>query len=274
MPRISPVLNLLDALNMNENDLEHTEAGKPRLLLPPNSYIPKLTSALQLWDTETPAPPHHFAAHSECQNAALFQMIQAALSAEKAEGGLILINPSPKTRKAAEANLFSFSDEQRAHNATLEVADTNRLEQITQAPRLRKCYGWMRFTGQELFNRLPWGLSPARIEIYKVKRTVDAQSTYIAFVYEFIEAGPSPSDKIQEALDFFWKTGFSYVPIMRQNNSENGILLDHSEIVHSNGAGWNANFFWTRPAKFSLWYPVPSILFANTVLQLLDCNGT
>ncbi len=38
-------------------------------------------------------------------------MMEAAVSADNAELGPILINPRPETQEAAEANLFAFSNE-------------------------------------------------------------------------------------------------------------------------------------------------------------------
>lgn len=196
------------------------------------------------WDTQAPKPPHYFAAQRECQNAALFQMMQAALSEDNAELGPVLVDPSPETQEVAKANLFAFSDERRARNATLEGAEN--LVAVTRIPRTRECFGWMRFTGEELLRRVPSKLLPPPIEVARVKRFIDKDATYTAVVYEFVETAANDPDVAQAVLDFLWRVGFAHVPVTKADNWEGGVLLDHSDIVHCNGHGWDTRLFGYR----------------------------
>lgn len=41
------------------------------------------TKHTEFWDVQAPNPPHYFAAQRECQNSALFQMLQAAVSKKR-----------------------------------------------------------------------------------------------------------------------------------------------------------------------------------------------
>ncbi|KAH6973806.1 hypothetical protein BKA56DRAFT_491548 [Ilyonectria sp. MPI-CAGE-AT-0026] len=146
-----------------------------------------------------------------------------------------LVDPSPETQEVAKANLFAFSDEGRARNATLEGAEN--LVAVTRIPRTRECLGWMRFTGEELLRRVPTKLLPPPIEVARVKRFIDNHATYTAVVYEFVETGPDDPDAAQAVLDFLWRVGFAHVPVTKADNWEGGVLLDHSDIVHCNGHG-------------------------------------
>ncbi len=76
-------------------------------------------SLLQFWDAQAPEPPHYFATQWESRNAVLFNMMQAALSKDKAKFGPILVDPSPKTWEVAEANLLAFSNEGLVDNASM-----------------------------------------------------------------------------------------------------------------------------------------------------------
>lgn len=53
----------------------------------------------QFRDKEGPEPPHYFAAQQECQNAALFQLMRAALSPDYADLGPVLVDPCPNSKR-------------------------------------------------------------------------------------------------------------------------------------------------------------------------------
>lgn len=180
-------------------------------------------------------------------------MMQAAVSVDIAELGPILVDPTPETREVAEINLFSFSDEMRAQNAALD--STGDLVGVTQIPRMRQCFGWMRFTGEELLRRVPTKLLPPPIKIDWVTRSIDKHALYTAIVYEFVEKGVNEPAVAQQVLDFLWCVGFSYVPTTKADNWESGVLLDHSDIVHCNGHGWEMRLFGPRTVNQVLRWP-------------------
>ncbi len=79
------------------------------------------------------------------------------MSEDYAEAGPILVYPDSKTRQEAETNLFAFSNEARQQNATL---DSSEMLPVTEIPRMRQCYGWMQFSGQEFLRHLLKKLLP------------------------------------------------------------------------------------------------------------------
>lgn len=198
---------------------------------------------MQFWDTE-PWYPHYFAAQRECQNAALFQQIKAAILDAAGAGsgkGPILLNPEPESRKDAIANLLAFSDEARQQNAGDKIRD---LRQMDEMPRMRKCYGWLKFTGDDLYRHWgPWSvcgrMTPPHICIEKIKRSIDDEKLYTAVVYEFIEEADNAHGAVQSVLDFLWLVGFSFADSPLAVNWKDGVLIDGSEVAGPRSYGWH-----------------------------------
>ncbi|KAF5974095.1 hypothetical protein FBULB1_7927 [Fusarium bulbicola] len=155
------------------------------------------------WDADPPNFHHYFAAQRECQNAALLQMLETAIRRAPAP---IVVNASPRTKDDALANLRSFSDEGRQMNTSVQGA---HVEEITKIPRIRKCYGWTKFSGQ-VFRELPIRLRPPVLNVGKICRAMPAEKEYTAIVYEYVEEGENHPDVVEEADKFFWLTGFTY----------------------------------------------------------------
>jgi hypothetical protein len=167
-------------------------------------------------------------------------MMQAALKASP-----VLVDVHPQTPEAARANLLAFADESRTlQNATRAGTDGLVLFTETEMPRMRQCYGWMRFTGQELLDRLPSQLCPpSRFKVGKVERSIDENASYTAIIYEFVESSENDPVVVQKVLDFLWCVGFSHVPVTKAENWTSGILLDYSDITHHDGYGWEKGRF-------------------------------
>ena len=133
------------------------------------------------------------------------------------------------------ASLLAFSDEVRQQNATLEASGWL---QITTLPRLRQCYGWMRFTDEELYSRLRKKLSmPQHMEVERVKRFIELDASYTAVIYEFIEGDENDPDVLESTLDFLSHAGFSYGSTPKANNWKRRVLIDAADIVQPNGYG-------------------------------------
>ena len=107
----------------------------------------------QFWDDEPVDFPTYWAPRRECQNAALFQMMQTAVEQATAASRPLLVNTKPTTWDDAVANLAAFSDEARLKQpspADFEAAVTSRLrfsyapgslpniDHATQSPVLRR----------------------------------------------------------------------------------------------------------------------------------------
>lgn len=193
----------------------------------------------------------YYAAQRECENVALLEMIEAALSKAKSRKRPVLVRARPETREEAEANLFAFVDQ--ARRKVRADSGSDELEPPPDMPRMRRCFGWMQFTGAELLQHLPRDLRPSPIQVDDVTRELDADATYTALVYEFVEEGGNDFDVVQRVLDFLWCFGFSWCPLTKAANWESSILLDYSDIVHLNGQGWNAKRFRNREADDILW---------------------
>ncbi|KAG8411136.1 hypothetical protein J3459_016581 [Metarhizium acridum] len=207
------------------------------------TYVLKL-----FWDTE-PWYPHYFAPQRECQNAALLQSMEAAVSdAARADNpnGPILVIPDPQCRQEAQANLLAFSNEARQKNIGVQSHD---LLSITSIPRMRKCYGWLQFTGEELRRRLPRKLAPPPIEVDKVVRSIHDEKLYTAVVYEFIEEAENDVDVVKTVLEFLWRAGFSHHS-PKADNWKGSVLVDLSDIENARTYGWcSRNFGITKPKK-------------------------
>ncbi|KAK3944262.1 hypothetical protein QBC46DRAFT_361214 [Diplogelasinospora grovesii] len=203
------------------------EFQQPRLRRGP--FILKI-----FWDDEAPEPPHYFAAQRECQNAALFQLMQAAVGPDYAELGPILVDPCPETKEAAEANLFAFSREVRLQQSGAFDAS---LFQVTVVPRMRQCFGWLKLTGRDLLRLLPRKLLPPYIKVSGVRRSIRQDACYTAVVCEFVEEAENDPEVVQQVLDFFWCVGFSHIMTPKASNWKNGVLVDLSDIVHPRGYG-------------------------------------
>ncbi|TWU70512.1 hypothetical protein ED733_000242 [Metarhizium rileyi] len=217
------------------------------------TYVLKL-----FWDTE-PWYPHYFSAQRECQNAALFQHIEAAVLDAAGPGnekGPILLNPEPESKQDALANLLAFSNEARQHNMGKQSHNLLSIDEIGKIPRVRQCHGWLKVTGKEL--RDHWVRSSCRefepppILVDKVVRSIDNTELYTAVVYEFIEETHNDHDVVHSVLDFFWRAGFSHAQSPKEENWKAGVLVDWSDIASPVSYGWKLTRYGKRDAKFVL----------------------
>ncbi|KND88040.1 hypothetical protein TOPH_07334 [Tolypocladium ophioglossoides CBS 100239] len=149
-------------------------------------------------DTDPPSFIHYYAAQRECQNIALFQMIEAAIAQAAAKSKPIRIHANPQTQQEALDNLYAFSDEVRLRQSSPE---SSRTVSITSIPRIRKCYGWLRLSGN-VFHALPLELKAPSFKIDKIQRSMSFDREYIALVYEYIEEGRN-NEAVVEEVDRF-----------------------------------------------------------------------
>ncbi|RSM19764.1 hypothetical protein CDV31_001395 [Fusarium ambrosium] len=199
------------------------------------------------WDTEPPDFRHYYAAQRECQNAAVLQMIEAAIAQAAAESKSIRVLANPKTKQEARYNLFWFSDE--AHLASFPE-DLEAVE-ITSMPRFRKCYGWLKFNG-EVFKSLPVGLRVHPRTVSKVQRSISFSKDYTAIVYEYVEEGENDEAVVEEVDRFCWLTGFSHNLSPAARNWKSGVLVDLADIIYARGYGWRQGTYKPRTADYIL----------------------
>ncbi|KAL2680993.1 hypothetical protein Neosp_008596 [[Neocosmospora] mangrovei] len=194
------------------------------------------------WDTEPPDFHHYYAVQRECQNAAVFQMIEAAIAKAAAESRPIRVLANPKAKQEARYNLFWFSDEARLASFPEDLEAV----EIASMPRFRKCHGWLNFSG-EVFKTLPIKLRAQPRTVSKVKRSISSSKEYTAIVYEYIEEGENDGVVVEEVDRFCWLTGFSHNLSPAARNWKSGLLVDLAGITHARGYGWHESTYkpWT-----------------------------
>ncbi|KAM3536566.1 hypothetical protein MY4038_000021 [Beauveria bassiana] len=191
------------------------------------------------WDCEPPEPPYYFAAQRECQNAALLQQMQEALRPDTADKGPVRIFPVPQNRVECRANLMAFCDEQRAIQKRHDKHED--FEDVTSIPRLRRCYGWMKVTSEQLKAKIPRKRWPPFVDCGEVVRGLDQPTNgkeYLAIVYEYIEEADNVAERMQETIDFLHDAGFHFCLTSMLRNWKNSMLVDFSDIIHVGGNGW------------------------------------
>ncbi|PHH89215.1 hypothetical protein CDD83_6487 [Cordyceps sp. RAO-2017] len=108
--------------------------------------LSRSTFALKVfWENAPPPGRRYWGVQRECHNVALLQMIQAAIETSIEP---IYINPQPKTLRDAIASLHAFWHEGRREPRFRNLPDATS---YASEPRLRKCYGWRKVSGAELY---------------------------------------------------------------------------------------------------------------------------
>ncbi|KIH87517.1 hypothetical protein SPBR_05108 [Sporothrix brasiliensis 5110] len=164
--------------------------------------------ALKLfWDGKRPDfGEGAFALERECRNAALLQMMEAAIDKGSVVGQPVMVYANPQEWVDAVDNVRSFSTEMHQnpdmlikHAAEIDM----ELRPITSVPRLRKCYGWISLRGSMLRD-LPGPIRPPPVYVErKLTRRVDYgsdETEHIAIVYEYVKAGENELAKVQETV--------------------------------------------------------------------------
>lgn len=201
-----------------------------------------LTSGRQFYDTSPPDWYCYWAIQRECQNAAVLQMIEAAL----AQSGPIQVCSDPRTHSDALDNLYSFSDESIAASIAPEPPCTS----LVGMPRMRKCFGWLKVHGRML-SRLPSALRPQAYDVDRIRRGFGYEE-YFAIVYEFIDEEPNDAAVVEDVARFLWLTGFGHTMSPAGRNWKAGVLIDLSDVVYACGLGWNHRLYEPDTAEYIL----------------------
>lgn len=181
----------------------------------------------------------------ECQNAAVLQMMKASVAVEP-----VLVYERPVGKKDAIENYFAFCEEncigEHGWDAAKETPNEGT-KLISALPRMAECYGWLKLHS-DLWAELPVSLQASHKEFNKVRRLVASHMDCIAVVYELIEDGENDAATVEEVDDFLWHAGFAYTIEPHARNWKSGVLVDHAEIVHTRGFGWNEEDYMKRTA--------------------------
>ncbi|KPM42258.1 hypothetical protein AK830_g4297 [Neonectria ditissima] len=143
----------------------------------------------------------------------------------------IKLKANPSTKDEDLANLRAFSNEGRRSHLS---AETLEVKAISSIPRIRKCYGWLRLSGQA-FREIPTKLRAPSLRVGKIPRTMSAGKEYIAIAYEYIEEGENRPAIVEKVTNFFCLAGFSHTNSPASRNWKSGVLVDLSDIVHPGG---------------------------------------
>ncbi|QYS93446.1 hypothetical protein H0G86_000821 [Trichoderma simmonsii] len=199
------------------------------------------------WDQVPPQEVgSYYPMQRECQNAAVLQMMEAAVANEP-----VLVYTHPFGKGDAHENYFSFCEENAISKLGIK-ADPKTLPSgtklITEMPRLAQCYGWVKFPSDTL-EGLPISLQATHDEPHKVRKLVGSHMDCIAIVYEFIEEGKNSLGAVEKVDNFLWFAGFAYANEPEEKSWRSNVLVDHSEIIHTRGYGWNEEDYMDRSAE-------------------------
>jgi len=104
---------------------------------------------------------------------------------------------------------------------------------------------------------LPRSLRPPVTTIDKITRYVGPNKEHVAIVYEYVEEGENDAAAVEEVLNFFWITAFSFTIGPAARNWKGGVLVDLSDIMHPDGYGWNKALYKERTTEMVL---IPEVL--------------
>ncbi|KAM0259249.1 hypothetical protein ACHAQJ_003454 [Trichoderma viride] len=202
------------------------------------------------WDQVPPIKTGaYYSMQRECQNAAVLQMMEAAVATRP-----VLVNVRPGTKQAAMENYFAFSEKRPTYirDVTEEDATEDDLPPgtrlISSLPRMTRCYGWLKLP-TDVWRDLPVHLQALHEDVNKTRTLVENHLGCIAVIYELVEEGENEASTLEEVDTFLWHAGFAYAVKPRGKNWKGGVLVDHTEIVHTRGYGWNEEDYIHRTAE-------------------------
>lgn len=107
-------------------------------------------------------------------------------------------------------------------------------------PRFRKCYGWLKISGDELKAKFPPHHWPPTLDIDKIHRELYDDTEYTAIIYEYVEEAENMLETMQETIDFLEQTGFCMTWSPLKRNWKNSILIDMSDFISCVSFGFEA----------------------------------
>lgn len=163
--------------------------------------------------------------------------MMAAAVERAASGSPVMVNPNPKTKEDALANILAFSNEGRR-----EQQPAQRPKPILSVPRMKKCYGWLT-VDSTLFRGLSRELWPPVIYSGSVKRSMSYDQEYIALVSEFVEEGDNDPEVVQDVLDFLWEGAFAHTLSSAARNWKSSVLTDLGDIINPGDYAWKEHLY-------------------------------
>ncbi|POR31949.1 Uncharacterized protein TPAR_07839 [Tolypocladium paradoxum] len=196
------------------------------------------------YDAEPPDIMHYYAFQRECQNAALVQMIGAAVQRATTTEPIV-IKSTPTTNDDARANLLAFSDEQRQRRQSQRTVIDKGDMIVSTVPPLTQCFGWLEFDGQD-FRKMPYQVRPPTTKVDKLIRGFSSDRNYFGIVFEYVADEQNNQGLVEEVDWFLYRAGFSHTLSPDRRNWCGSKVVDHSEYVHPEGFGWSSNLYGPR----------------------------
>ncbi|KAL7938068.1 hypothetical protein V8C35DRAFT_276466 [Trichoderma chlorosporum] len=199
------------------------------------------------WDQMPPLEiGAYYSMQRECLNAAVIQMMGASVAK-----GPVPVHEHPMGKKEAMENYFSFCEESHADRVPLDVSTDIPPEGIlfiSEVPRMTKCYGWLKLH-THMLEDLPDSLQATHKEAQKIRKLIGNRINCIGVVYELVEDGENDVAAVEDVDNFLWRAGFAYTIVPHPRNWKSGVLVDHTEIVHARGYGWDEDDYMNRSAE-------------------------
>ncbi|KAL8296302.1 hypothetical protein RB597_005648 [Gaeumannomyces tritici] len=210
------------------------------------------------WDDKPPENMYYWAAQREFQNAAVLQMMEASLGdLGDGDGQISRIRLYDEPRDGVEAveNLYAFSQEARKKPRI--PVDIDITCTVNSMPRTRKCFGWLKLSGEYFNEAAQRKVKPPILQVGKYRRgPTDAAREYFAIVYEYIEAEQGDDDadfvdliEIQASMEFLWTVGFEFYDTTILDNWKRSVLIDLSDIIFPLGYGRHRHRHYPANAK-------------------------
>lgn len=172
-------------------------------------------------------------------------MMEAAVASDP-----VLVYTHPYGRVDAKENYFSFSEENAISKLGVKVDSTlpSGTKLISEMPPMVQCYGWVKFNS-DVLEGLPISLQATHDEAHKVRKLVGSHMDCVAIVYKFIEDVKNRTGPVGKVDSFLWFAGFAFANEPEEKSWRNSMLVDHSEIIHIHGYGWNEEDYMDRSAE-------------------------
>ncbi|KAL8381318.1 hypothetical protein RB595_005537 [Gaeumannomyces hyphopodioides] len=194
------------------------------------------------WDAKPPRGSMTWPTQREFQNNAVLQMVEASLN-DLEDGQSIHLRSHLENRTDAIENLYAFSQEARQKPRI--KADAETTVTLDAMRRTRKCFGWLKLSGEYFRDPTRHDMAPRGVKVGKWQRGLrpDPAEEYFALVYEYIPEQKTDKhelvdrDEIQASMDFLALVGFEFLDSTILDNWKSGVLIDLSDIVFPLGYG-------------------------------------
>lgn len=172
-------------------------------------------------------------------------MIASAIRQAAVTSTPIWLYADPEYSEDAHCNSMAFAPKFRQFQQD-KLANTPEFLPIMSMPRVAECYGRL-VCANKLIETIPENKSPCAVEFehYCFREMSDAEE-HKAILYEYIGKGENNPAVVADLNRFFWLAGFGHLSGACTQNYRSGVLVDHSDLVHTRNSEWQGEF-WFQP---------------------------